>query len=175
MFDEMAQWNWDIDNEVSKSGGHGTFTVEMEYTTSIQASPVTENTIETPGIFTPIASPSPHFPDFTPEQSTMLAPASTTTVEFASPPSVCDDNLDANHNDTPLRFRKLEDVIRPATPRGFVPRVLAMEELHVVSSDEPVSFVEAELHPSWRKAMIEEMRSIKENRTWTLVDLPQGR
>ncbi|CAA6671052.1 unnamed protein product [Spirodela intermedia] len=66
-------------------------------------------------------------------------------VEFASPPSVHIDHLDANHDDAPLR------------------------------SDEPVSFVEAEGHPSWRKAMEEEMASIEENRTWSLVDLPHGR
>ncbi|CAA7393942.1 unnamed protein product [Spirodela intermedia] len=42
-------------------------------------------------------------------------------------------------------------------------------------SDEPVSFAEAEGHSSWRKAMEEEMASIEENRTWSLVDLPHGR
>jgi hypothetical protein len=38
-----------------------------------------------------------------------------------------------------------------------------VEELHVVSSDEPTSFTEADYSPSWRKAMMEEMMSIKEN------------
>jgi hypothetical protein len=61
-----------------------------------------------------------------------------------------------------------------ATP-GFAQRALVAEELHVVSSDEPTSFTEVEHSPSWRKAMMEEMDSIEENGTWSLVDLPPGR
>jgi hypothetical protein len=49
------------------------------------------------------------------------------------------------------------------------------EELHVVSSDEPASFGEAEHNPSWRKLMMEEMDSIEENGTWSLIDLPPDR
>jgi hypothetical protein len=48
-------------------------------------------------------------------------------------------------------------------------------ELHVVSSDELISFAEAEHIPSWRKAMMEEMDTIEENGTWSLIDLPPGR
>jgi hypothetical protein len=44
-----------------------------------------------------------------------------------------------------------------------------------VSSDKPASFGEAEHSLSWRKAMMEEMDSIEENDTWSLVDLPPGR
>jgi hypothetical protein len=50
-----------------------------------------------------------------------------------------------------------------------------IEELHVVSSDKPTSFAEAECSPSWRKAMMEKMTSIEENDTWSLIDLPPGR
>jgi hypothetical protein len=49
------------------------------------------------------------------------------------------------------------------------------EELHVVISDEPTSFVEVERIPSWRKVMMLEMTSIDENDTWSLIDLPPGR
>jgi hypothetical protein len=58
---------------------------------------------------------------------------------------------------------------------GFAPRALVAEELHVVSSDEPASFTEAEHNPSWRKAMMEVMDSIEENGTWGLVGLPSSR
>ena len=61
-----------------------------------------------------------------------------------------------------------------ASPCGLALRALIAEELHNVSSDEPISFAHAEHHPSWRKAMEEEMASIEENRTWSLVDLPHG-
>ena len=96
-------------------------------------------------------------------------------VEFATPPSVQSDHLDADHDDAPLRFRKIENIIGLTSPRGPALRALIVEELHEVSSDEPASFAEAERHPSWRKAMEEEMASIEENCTWSLVDLPHGR
>jgi hypothetical protein len=54
-----------------------------------------------------------------------------------------------------------------------VPRVLA-DELHVVSSDEPSSFEDAEQDPCRRRAMLEEMKSIEDNDTWYLADLPSG-
>jgi hypothetical protein len=46
--------------------------------------------------------------------------------------------------------------------------------LNVVSSDELTSFTKAESNPSWRKVMMEDMTSIEENDTWSLVDLPPG-
>jgi hypothetical protein len=58
---------------------------------------------------------------------------------------------------------------------GFVPRALVAKELHVVSSDEPTSFTEAERSLGWRKAIMEEMDSVKENGTWSLIDLPPDR
>ena len=40
--------------------------------------------------------------------------------------------------------------------------------------EEPASFAEAKDEASWQRAMQEEMSSIRENNTWTLVDLPDG-
>ena len=48
--------------------------------------------------------------------------------------------------------------------------------LHVVN-DEPMTYNEAMLSKNskqWQEAMQEEMLSLKENNTWTLVDLPSG-
>jgi hypothetical protein len=61
-----------------------------------------------------------------------------------------------------------------ATP-GFASRALVAEQLHVVGSDEPTSFTEAEHSLSWRKMMMEDMDSIMENGTWSLIDLPPSR
>jgi hypothetical protein len=86
---------------------------------------------------------------------------------------VDDENLDADHDDdAPLCFCSMSDIL---TTLGFTPRARVAEELHVVSSDELASFIEDEHNPSWRKTMMEEMDSIKENDTWSLVDLPPGR
>jgi hypothetical protein len=49
------------------------------------------------------------------------------------------------------------------------------EELHVVSSNKLASFAEAEHMPSWRKMVMEEMDSIEENGTRSIVDLPPDR
>jgi hypothetical protein len=86
---------------------------------------------------------------------------------------VDDENLDANHNDNAsLRFHSMSDIL---TTPGFALHALVAEELHVVSSDEPASFAEAEHNPRWRKAMMEEMDSNEENGTWSLIVLPLGR
>jgi L-rhamnose isomerase len=37
-----------------------------------------------------------------------------------------------------------------------------------------VSFREAKKEACWRRAMLEEMKSITNNNTWDLVELPQG-
>jgi hypothetical protein len=87
--------------------------------------------------------------------------------------NINDKNLDADHDDdTPLRFHNMSNIL---TTPGFAPRALVAEELHVMSSDEPASFAKAEHNPSWRKAMMEEMDSIEENGTWSLIDVPPGR
>jgi hypothetical protein len=88
---------------------------------------------------------------------------------------VREEDLDIDHDeDAPLCLRQIVDILGPALPRGLARRVLT-EELHVVSSDEPSSFVEAEKSLHWRRAMLEEMRSIEENGTWYLSELPPGR
>jgi hypothetical protein len=124
----------------------------MEYTTTGPAAPTMDGMDEAPT-----------------EESPLLAGACDAEVDV----DVDDENLDANHDDdAPLRLHNISDIL--ATP-GFVPRALVAEELHVVSSNERTSFAETERSPSWRKAMMEEMDSIEENGTWSLVDLPPGR
>jgi hypothetical protein len=87
--------------------------------------------------------------------------------------NVDDENLDADHDDNALlHFRSMSDIL---VTSGFAPHALVAEELHVVSSDELASFVEAEHNPSWRKVIMEEMDSIEESGTWSLIDLPPGR
>lgn len=172
VFDEGAQWDWGSEEAGGETFGDGdVFTVE--YSVSTQGPPTTEGVEEAPvaapeeGELTPPASP---------HAGGGAAPAGHDEVEFASPPSEADKLLDADHDDdAPLRFRRIDNIIGPASPRGFVPRALVAEELHMVSSEEPASFAEAERSPSWRAAMMEEMTAIDDNETWSLADLPPGR
>jgi hypothetical protein len=74
-----------------------------------------------------------------------------------------DENMDANHDDDALlHFCSMSNIL---TTPGFASHALVAKELHVVSSDESASFVEAEHSLSWRKEMTEEMNSIEENGT----------
>jgi hypothetical protein len=103
------------------------------------------------------------------EESLLPAGASDAKVDN----DIDDENLSADHDDDALLcFRSMSDILMMP---GFTSRALVAGELHMVSSDEPSPFAEAERSPSCRKAMMEEMDSIEENDTWSLVDLPLGR
>jgi hypothetical protein len=96
------------------------------------------------------------------------APVTPAGVEFVSPLShgVYEDN--DNDPNVPLRFRKLDDVFDSYDE-------LREQELMVAVGDgEPATFEEARREQTWIKAMREEMASIEQNDTWTLVSLPQG-
>jgi hypothetical protein len=132
------------------SDGDDIFTVE--YTTMGPAAPMADGAIEA-----------------LTKESPLPAGASYTEVDD----NVDDENLDADHDDdAPLHFHNKSNIL--ATPR-FAPRALVAEEVHVVCSDEPASFTKDEHNPSWRKAMMEEVDSIEENGTWSLIDLQPGR
>jgi uncharacterized protein YPO0396 len=51
---------------------------------------------------------------------------------------------------------------------------LRYRKLHAINAEEPVSYIEAEQQECWRQVMKEEMKSILDNKTWTLEDLPRG-
>jgi hypothetical protein len=151
VFDERAQWDRGSGGDDGKlAGGDDVFTVE--YTTTELAAPMADGADEAPI-----------------EESPLPAGAGDAEVDN----NIDDENLDADHgDDAPLHFRSMSDIL---TMLGFMPHALLAEELHMVSSDELASFIEAKHNPSWRKAMMEEMDSIDENGTWSLVDLPPGR
>jgi hypothetical protein len=68
----------------------------------------------------------------------------------------------------------MEELIGDAQPPGQVTCVVDIGELHTISSEELSTFVEAGQSECWRAAMIEEMNSINDNKTWMLEDLPKG-
>jgi hypothetical protein len=81
------------------------------------------------------------------------------------PVGIREEDLDAYHEEVdPVRVRRVDDILGPASPRGLAQWVL-MQELYAVSSDEPNSFEEAEKDPCWRRAMLEEMKAIEDNGT----------
>ncbi|KAF0933791.1 hypothetical protein E2562_019251 [Oryza meyeriana var. granulata] len=52
------------------------------------------------------------------------------------------DDLDADHDDAPLQFCSIDNVLGLATPPGLVNREV-QEELMMVSGEEPASFTQA--------------------------------
>jgi hypothetical protein len=63
-----------------------------------------------------------------------------------TPPSC---NLDAEHDDAPLRFRRLNDILGPWTPPGRAAREV-FDQLNMAEGEEPNSFCQAEKKASWR-------------------------
>jgi hypothetical protein len=151
VFDEQAQWDYGSGGDDDKlGGGDDVFTVE--YTTTGSAAPMADGADEASTV-----------------EPLLPAGAGDTEVDD----DVNNENLDADHNDdTQLRFHSMSDILETL---GFAPRALVAKELHVVSSDELTSFTAAEHNPSWKKVMMEEIDSIEENGTWSLVDLPPSR
>jgi hypothetical protein len=92
-------------------------------------------------------------------------------LEFTTPLDGDAVDLDADHDDAPLRFRRLDNVIGPATPPGLAHRDVT-EQLLLASDTEPSIFAEAQKHECWRNAMLDEMTAIEANGTWQLIDPP---
>jgi hypothetical protein len=173
IFDVEAQWDWSTwlqkeDGDEHHDIGLDTFTVADEYVVC-STEPVEEGSASVEQ-----GSPS------APASVEPTSPMETTTgspmqVDFATPPSNVQDYVDAFHEeDEELRFRLVIDVLGPSSLPGLAERDLEQGELLLVSAEEPATFKEAEKNPSWRKAMDEEMKSIEDNKTWQLVDLPAG-
>jgi len=99
-----------------------------------------------------------------------------TQIEFATP-LANNSNLDAYDEGEPHRYRTLDNVLGTDAVPGLAHRDTAEAELHAVSHamsvEEPRSLKEADGDPNWVAAM-EEMKSICDNHTWSLVELPRG-
>jgi hypothetical protein len=156
VFDDLAQWDW------SRDGGGDDDSETFEFvvtttTTTVQAEPDQND-----------YSVSPQVADRAPTPPLPQEP-----VEHASPPNTAPD-VDIDHDEeAPLRFRRIDNVLGPAKVPGMAERLLH-EELYSVSAEEPATLEEVVGDPSWRAAMIEELRAIEENHTWEVIDLPVG-
>jgi hypothetical protein len=73
--------------------------------------------------------------------------------EHPDTPPPC--NLDADHDDAPLKFSKMDDIIGPGSPLGRVVREVPGQLF--MATEEPSSFSQAKKDASWRHAMTEEM------------------
>jgi hypothetical protein len=72
------------------------------------------------------------------------------------------------------RYRTLDNVLGTDAVPGLAHHDTVEAELHAVSVEEPRSLKEADGDPNWVAAMEEELSSIRENKTWSLVEPPRG-
>lgn len=153
VFDEAAEWQWNERDGDNMYHDPEPFVIER----TVEGDP------DSHGQRTPTLAPSPD----------VNTPGSASQVEFSTPPPG-QQHLDVNHDDdVPLRFRTLDNLLDYQPPPGLAVRQLD-HELHFSSAEEPSSFKIAQQEPCWKQAMEEEMRSINDNHTWELVDLPPG-
>ena len=82
--------------------------------------------------------------------------------------------MDAFRDGEEVRFRRLDDIVSGIGPSSLTGRLLNDAELLLVNAEEPPTFALAERDGNWRRAMLEEMKTIEENKTWQLVDPPLG-
>ena len=93
-------------------------------------------------------------------------------MEFASPLEGDEDQVDVWHDDEPLHYRTVANIIGNAPTPPPPPRLFA--EVHLTHAREPASYNQTKDDPAWRAAMEQELKSVEQNRTWELALLPAG-
>ncbi|WVZ82883.1 hypothetical protein U9M48_030091 [Paspalum notatum var. saurae] len=178
VFEENRPWDWGDDKGAGPGDDDEPFCVEFVTAggTRHQAGVAPDTPLATPVPPLPAATPSsPATPTCGPEPRTPVtppAPMASSRVQFVTPPTG-ELDLDQDHeDDVPLRFRTMDDLIGLGPAQGLASSVLT-QELLVAIGDEPASVEEAKASKEWHMAMLEEMGSIEENKTWSLVDLPR--
>lgn len=93
----------------------------------------------------------------TPEIGTPISSSSTQSQSSST----------SSSSSEPQKFRSLQEIYDNT-------REIEEASLCFLSLEEPTSFEEASKNENWKKAMEEEIASIKKNSTWELTDLPTG-
>ena len=79
------------------------------------------------------------------------------------------ETLDANDEEGAAhRFRIVDNLLYDND------ELVADGDLLLAADTEPSTFDEAAGHKEWKQAMSEELKSINDNKTWTLTDAPPG-
>jgi hypothetical protein len=116
IFDEQVQWDW------AQGGGRGedvdtnTFSVEMEYTTTVLGVPVAEELVGALRPLSPVGSPSPPLQPHPPIPIVTVGNRGQ-VGGHGSPPTVHDEDLDADHDEeASLQLRHIDDILGLASP-----------------------------------------------------------
>lgn len=193
VFDEGHSWNWAAGEH--KDSAPVIFDFSIKYAWTKEASSPTAAGSPSPapaGSPASSRSPSPASGETAPPPSPAAGTSSTPTttppaysasspaslcsekqpvVEFATPLDGDEERLDAYHDDKLLHYHRMSNILRgqPLPPQAE--RDLDAL-LHLTQDGEPASYVKAEGDPAWCAAMEQELKSIEQNHTWQLVNLP---
>jgi hypothetical protein len=105
-------------------------------------------------------------------ESDVHTPAPSAPPEFVSPPVTMPD-LDVDVDDALHRFYAMRNILCTNPVPGHADRGV-VEDLLAAIGEEPKSVDEAMKVKECHAAMMEELASIEENQTWSLVHLPKG-
>jgi hypothetical protein len=178
VFDEARGWDWTETTSVPPAAD---FTVKYIYVgasgAAAAARPASSHapSSPTPSVrtlaappSTPVATPSPQ------SGAASVAGHVPPSLEFVTPLENDEERLDATHGESPMRYRAYDNIIDAGEHvLGLTARNL-IEELNLMSTEEPCTFAEAEHDAAWQAVMQEEIDSVKRNQTWELADLSQG-
>jgi hypothetical protein len=91
-------------------------------------------------------------------------------VEFVSPSSGALQALDADDNSEDVHcFRVVDNLLYDDN------KLVVDDNLLLAVDEEPTTYGEAAERQEWKRAMAEELKSITDNKTWTLTDTPLGK
>jgi hypothetical protein len=76
-----------------------------------------------------------------------------TPPKFVTPLEGDEEQLDAAHGESPMRYHTYDNIVGTGKPVSGLPVRNLIEELNLVSTGEPCTFAEAEQDATWRAAM----------------------
>lgn len=79
--------------------------------------------------------------------------------------------LHKTSDERPCRYRTLGDLYNNTSVHELAE---SFGELCLLAAAEPKSFTEAEKFECWRQSMLEEIKSIEDNKTWSFENMPAG-
>jgi hypothetical protein len=169
VFEEDRPWKWRCEECGAWIDDMEPFTIEH---VTMRGEPAVVSGL------TPVApsrAPSVHgeeSPAHAPTLNIRRSPMTPDLVEFMSP-STCTPDLDNRADNVPRHFCTMWNILgqnpmSAPTDRGIV------EDLLAAIGEEPATIEEALKVDEWHTARKEEIASIEENRTWSMVNLPKG-
>jgi hypothetical protein len=167
VFDEQASWDW-----ATPVQEPGSFVIDLPVPSCVPRAPAVEPRdagTTTPAMPTALSPADQHTPasHATPPDPPVYMGRGV-AAGYATPPAGATPDDELIEEEAPRRYRTVESVVDDLEAADA-------DELLFASSGEPSTFQEAEPHAPWRAAMMDEMASIEENKTWSLTTLPAGK